>query len=232
MSHDTRRLFESRHIQKYLDITKDRLHHWVQAKRLIRPAERGRGRGGRHKFSIDNLLYLAIIQQLNGFGFELNAIEEILLARTFFCLDPKNPLEGMGEDLAEGIIRRHKDLKETMMLQIFRVPLGHKYIFTGAVTKKEEIGKFNISGWGTLVRSVGIVDDKIERVEEWSTYLIINIETLISNLTFQIAKNDLIEKEDLREDLFETIGQLEAFVGRIKEEQTIVEEELFELKGG
>ncbi|NQT80261.1 MAG: MerR family transcriptional regulator [Candidatus Aminicenantes bacterium] len=73
-----RKLYESRHIQKYLGINKDQLYHWIQTRRIIRPAIEGVGRGGRSKFSFKDLLYLALTRELIEFGFELRTI------KTFF----------------------------------------------------------------------------------------------------------------------------------------------------
>lgn len=70
--------FESRHIQKYLNITKDQLLHWVQTRRLIKPTKEGKGRGGRSRFSFENLLNLALIKELSDFGMELHSVKAIL----------------------------------------------------------------------------------------------------------------------------------------------------------
>lgn len=72
------RHFESRHIQEYLNITKDQLLHWVQTRRLIKPAIEGKGRGGRSQFSFENLLNLALIKELTDFGMELHSVKAIL----------------------------------------------------------------------------------------------------------------------------------------------------------
>jgi hypothetical protein len=77
MADDIRHLFESRHVNDYLGIGKDQLHHWVQNKGLISPAVKESGRGGRNKFSFKNLLDLALIKELVNFGIELNVIKEI-----------------------------------------------------------------------------------------------------------------------------------------------------------
>ena len=77
MSYEIRKIFESRHVFKYLGINKDQLHHWVKTKRLIKPAIEGIGRGRRNKFSFENLLCLALIKDLVRFGIELRTIEAI-----------------------------------------------------------------------------------------------------------------------------------------------------------
>ena len=77
---DTRRYFESRHVQELLGIDKDRIHHWTQNKKLIIPAVRGEGRGGRNRFSFENLLELDVIKELEQCGIELNTIGQIMRA--------------------------------------------------------------------------------------------------------------------------------------------------------
>jgi len=80
MADDKRQYFESRHVQQYLGISKDKLFHWVHNKRLIEPAILGEGRGGRNQFSLENLLDLALINEMTTFGIELNMIAYILRA--------------------------------------------------------------------------------------------------------------------------------------------------------
>lgn len=71
--------FEARHIQKLLDINKDRLYHWVKLKGLITPEiEEGTGRAGRSKFSFKNLLQISLIKDLHELRFELNEICHIM----------------------------------------------------------------------------------------------------------------------------------------------------------
>ena len=71
-------LFESRHIKQYLGINKNQLYHWIQTKRLIKPAIIGTGRGGRSKFTFENLLNLSLIRELYEFGLDLNLIKKIM----------------------------------------------------------------------------------------------------------------------------------------------------------
>ena len=54
-------LVESRHIIEFLDVNKDQLFHWVKTKGLVKPHVEGKGRGGRSKFSFENLLDLVLI---------------------------------------------------------------------------------------------------------------------------------------------------------------------------
>lgn len=75
-----RHYFESRHVNEILGINKDRLHRWTQTKNLILPVKRGKGRGGRNKFSFENLLELDIIKLLDYCGLDLNVIEIIMKA--------------------------------------------------------------------------------------------------------------------------------------------------------
>jgi len=71
--------YESRHIKEFLGIDKNRLFHWIQTKRLMRPILLGEGRGGRTKFSIDDLLNLSLIEKINNFGIELNTLKKIMV---------------------------------------------------------------------------------------------------------------------------------------------------------
>jgi len=93
MSHEIRQLFESRHVQEYLDIDKDRLFHWVKTKRLINPAIEGRGRGKKSKFSFENLLDLALTKELTNYGVELNMIKDILSGISNYSLDRKSRIK-------------------------------------------------------------------------------------------------------------------------------------------
>lgn len=74
-------LYESRHIKKYLGINKNQLYHWIQTKRLVKPAVLGTGRGGRSKFTFEDLLNLSLVKELYEFGLDLNLIKKILEKR-------------------------------------------------------------------------------------------------------------------------------------------------------
>lgn len=73
-----RKFWESRNIQSFLNITKSQLLHWVQTRRLIKPAIEGKGRGGRSQFSFENLLDLALIKELLTISADLHSIKAIL----------------------------------------------------------------------------------------------------------------------------------------------------------
>ena len=70
--------YESRHVKEFLGINKNQLFHWLKTKRLMRPILLGEGRGGRTKFSIDDLLTLSLIKEINEFGIELNTLKKIM----------------------------------------------------------------------------------------------------------------------------------------------------------
>lgn len=75
-------MFEARHVEKYLGINKRQLAHWIITRRLIKPAIEGQGRGGRNKFSFENMLDLALIKELLVFGIDLNIIGKILSGKS------------------------------------------------------------------------------------------------------------------------------------------------------
>jgi len=78
IAYDMSQTYESRHVKEFLGINKNRLFHWIQTKKLMRPIVLGEGRGGRTKFSIDDLLTLSLIEEINNFGIELNTLKKIM----------------------------------------------------------------------------------------------------------------------------------------------------------
>lgn len=80
ITYDISQTYESRHIKKFLGIDKNQLFHWTQSKKLMRPTYLGEGRGGRSKFSLDDLLTLALIMKINDFGVELNTLKKIMMS--------------------------------------------------------------------------------------------------------------------------------------------------------
>lgn len=93
-AYDMSQTYESRHIKEFLGINKNQLFHWIQTKKLLRPIVLGEGRGGRTKFSIDNILTLALIKIINGYGIELNNLKKIMgcLEKTDFPVFNLNEL--------------------------------------------------------------------------------------------------------------------------------------------
>ena len=71
-------IYESRHVKEFLGIDKNQLFHWLKTKTLMRPILLGEGRGRRTKFSIDDLLTLSLIKEINDFGIELNTLKKIM----------------------------------------------------------------------------------------------------------------------------------------------------------
>lgn len=119
------KLFESRHLQEFLGLTKSQIFHWSQSKRLIEPAELGTGRGGRSRFSFENILEFALAKGLFEFGFELGAIYSILKgAPAAFVKEPGRDKLGLTFDRkAPWIIfksDRNKYENEGLWLEIFR----------------------------------------------------------------------------------------------------------------
>jgi len=82
-------------MQKYLNITGDQLTHWIRTRKLIEPAIKGIGRGGRSMFSFENLLDCALIQELSTIGVDLHSIKAILEGKK------KIWSFSLGEDLRE-----------------------------------------------------------------------------------------------------------------------------------
>jgi len=80
ITYDISQTYESRHIKEFLGIDKNQLFHWTQSKKLMRPTYLGEGRGGRSKFSLDDLLTLALIMEINNFGVELNTLKKIMMS--------------------------------------------------------------------------------------------------------------------------------------------------------
>ena len=78
IGYDMSELYEARHVRQFLGIDKNQLFHWTQTKKLMRPILLGEGRGGRTKFSIDDLLTLSLIKKINDFGIELNTLKKIM----------------------------------------------------------------------------------------------------------------------------------------------------------
>lgn len=77
-AYDMSQTYESRHVKEFLGIDKNQLFHWTQTKKLMRPILLGEGRGGRTKFSLDDLLTLSLINKINDFGIELNTLKIIM----------------------------------------------------------------------------------------------------------------------------------------------------------
>ena len=78
-AYDMTQTYESRHVKEFLGINKNQLFHGLKTKTLMRPILLGEGRGGRTKFTIDDLLTLTLIEKINNFGIELNTIKKIMV---------------------------------------------------------------------------------------------------------------------------------------------------------
>lgn len=90
-------LYEARHIEQFLGIDRNQLYHWVVTKRMVQPEIVGKGRGGRSKFSVKNLLFLSLIQELVLMGLDLNFIFEIVSTRQ--AINPEEAKKGKFYDI-------------------------------------------------------------------------------------------------------------------------------------
>lgn len=61
-----------------IGVDRERLFYWISHKRLIKPLVKGKGRGGRTFLSLENLLDLALINELSILGISLETISEFL----------------------------------------------------------------------------------------------------------------------------------------------------------
>jgi DNA-binding transcriptional MerR regulator len=67
--------FTAKDIHEILGIDKNRLFHWINTHRLLKPdIEEGSGRGKRRVFSRNNLLELALIIEWHHYGIDLKMI--------------------------------------------------------------------------------------------------------------------------------------------------------------
>lgn len=72
------RHFEAKDVRKLLGIDKNKLFYWMRTHRLLKPdIEEASGTGTRTKFSLKNLIELAIIKEIADFGLELAAVKKI-----------------------------------------------------------------------------------------------------------------------------------------------------------
>jgi hypothetical protein len=70
--------FEARDIQRILGINRNKLFYWTQSNRLLTPeVAEAAGTGRRARFSLKNLVELALIQALVDFGTDLRTIRTI-----------------------------------------------------------------------------------------------------------------------------------------------------------
>jgi hypothetical protein len=79
MNDDTsRKWFTAKDIKKYLEITNSQLYHWSRVWGLVAPELKAEGRAHKDKYSFTNLLDLALIKQLNKFGFEPGQLKKFI----------------------------------------------------------------------------------------------------------------------------------------------------------
>jgi len=79
-------LYTAKDIKKILGITPGQLFHWGRTWKLIEPEIRAKGRQGKNKYSLENLVQLAVIKELVDFGIELSFIEQLIESTNIFDL--------------------------------------------------------------------------------------------------------------------------------------------------
>lgn len=99
-----------------LQVDRDKLFYWISRRKLIKPVVQGRGRGGRTFLSIDNLLDLALIKEFVAWGFDLNAVDNIL-SQTKDRWDALREIRGKG------------GWPDDLMLQVWRPSDGGPFAF-------------------------------------------------------------------------------------------------------
>jgi DNA-binding transcriptional MerR regulator len=70
--------YTAKDITELLGISSDKLFHWKQTWRLVKPEIEVKGRAFKNKYSFKNLLDIAFIKELNKFGFEPSQISDIM----------------------------------------------------------------------------------------------------------------------------------------------------------
>lgn len=113
------RLFTAKDINRILGINAKTLYHWVQTRNLMTPKIVGVGRGAKHKYSLENLATLSLIQVLNNLRMELFGVKllSVLLA------SPKNKSESL---LWNTYKNRREDWKKNGFFLSFGIPLKEK----------------------------------------------------------------------------------------------------------
>lgn len=155
-----KKIFESRHIQEFLHINKDQLLHWVQTRRLIKPAIEGKGRGGRSKFSLENLLDLALIKELADFGMELHSVKAML--------------EGKKTETPWKVFKKNRELyeKEGLWLIIERTQDEFNWTYGSGEKGIEQIigflkaGELEIGSKAKMIVSISGIVNELEGMTE------------------------------------------------------------------
>jgi len=95
--------FEARDVMELLGIDKNKLFYWINTHRLLKPEiAKASGTGTRVRFSVKNLLELAVIKEMLEFGFDLVAIKKIKRK-----LDNFKDEEGTKIDVFESTLESH-----------------------------------------------------------------------------------------------------------------------------
>jgi len=73
------RLYEAKDLKRILGLTPETIYLWLRTYHIFEPAERARGVRGKNKYSLLDLVKLALIANLQSFGMHLTAVREIFL---------------------------------------------------------------------------------------------------------------------------------------------------------
>ena len=79
-------LYTAKEIKRILGITPGQLFHWGRTWGLIEPEVKAKGRQGKNKYSLENLVQLAVIKELVNSGIELSFIEQLIESTNIFDL--------------------------------------------------------------------------------------------------------------------------------------------------
>jgi DNA-binding transcriptional MerR regulator len=106
--------FEAKEVKQLLGIDKNRLFYWINTHRLVKPEiEEASGTGTRAKFSLKNLLELAVVERMIDAGFDLKKIKEIKGK-----LDKFNPEKKRGFNIFKKAFEEY--LSSTTSIHIYR----------------------------------------------------------------------------------------------------------------
>ncbi|MFC2169962.1 MerR family transcriptional regulator [Acidobacteriota bacterium] len=71
-------LYTAKDIRNYLGISPGQLFHWGRTWGLFKPWIKADGRQGKDKYSLKNILFIALIKELLNFGINLSWIKDII----------------------------------------------------------------------------------------------------------------------------------------------------------
>lgn len=128
--------FEAKEIKRLLRIDKNKLFYWIKTHRLLKPdIEEASGTGTRTKFSLKNLLELAVIKRMIEDGFDLKKIEEIK-----YKLDKFNPDKKRGFNIFKKAFEEY--LSTSTSIHIYRTKDDVSlYLYTWIQKEGQKKGK-------------------------------------------------------------------------------------------